>query len=257
VTIDFAKDPDEALRKDPEKFKKLIAKPVPIYDFLIEAAQKKYPEESAFSKKKIGEEVIPMIEKITNPIVRTFYVKKLAGVLEISENTVENLISQLKRKKNQISLNKIKYSKPTEDSRELTINKYVLSVLFQSEDPSTIYKNVLEVLKPEYFLHLSYEKISRLFFKEMEKGIKFNINEFGKKLPDEIRPIFDEIFLFASTDHNLSNESLDRLIHEIKKYYFKREIKKILAEEETEDKKKQLKKLSENLKEVEKRLISL
>lgn len=257
VTIDFAKDPDEALRKDPNKFKKLIAKPVPIYDFLIEAAQKKYPEESAFSKKKIGEEVIPMIEKITNPIVRTFYIKKLAGVLEISENTVENLISQSKRKKNQISLNKIKYSKPTEDSRELTINKYVLSVLFQSEDPSTIYKNVFEILKPEYFLHLSYEKISLLFFKEMEKDTKFDINEFGKKLPDELRPIFDEIFLFASTDHNLSNESLDRLVHEIKKYYFKREIKKILAEEETEDKKKQLKKLSENLKEVEKNLISL
>lgn len=257
VTIDFAKDPDEALRKDPDKFKKLISKPVPIYDFLIEAAQKKYPEESAFSKKKIGEEVIPMIEKITNPIVRTFYVKKLAGVLEISENIVENLISQLKRKKIQISLNKIKYSKPTEDSRELTINKYVLSVLFQSEDPSTIYKNVFEILKPEYFLHLSYEKISRLFFKEMEKGIKFDINEFGKKLPDELRPIFDEIFLFASTDHNLSNESLDRLVNEIKKYYFKREIKKILAEEETEDKKKQLKKISENLKEVEKKLISL
>lgn len=257
VTIDFAKDPDEALRKDPDKFKKLISKPIPIYDFLIEAAQKKYPEESAFSKKKIGEEVIPMIEKITNPIVRTFYIKKLAGVLEISENTVENLISQLKRKKNQISLNKIKYSKPTEDSRELTINKYVLSVLFQSEDPSTIYKSVFEILKPEYFLHLSYEKISLLFFKEMEKDTKFDINEFGKKLPDELRPIFDEIFLFASTDHNLSNESLDRLIHEIKKYYFKREIKKILAEEETEDKKKQLKKLSENLKEVEKILISL
>ncbi len=257
VTIDFAKDPDEALRKDPDKFKKLISKPIPIYDFLIEAAQKKYPEESAFSKKKIGEEIIPMIEKITNPIVRTFYIKKLAGVLEISENTVENLIGQLKRKKNQISLNKIKYSKPTEDSRELTINKYVLSVLFQSEDASTIYKNVFEILKPEYFLHLSYEKIGQLFFKEMEKGTKFDINEFGKKLPDELRPIFDEIFLFASTDHNLSNESLDRLIHEIKKYYFKREIKKILAEEETEDKKKILKKLSENLKEVEKILISL
>ncbi|RJQ38296.1 DNA primase [Candidatus Microgenomates bacterium] len=257
VTIDFAKDPDEALRKDPDKFKKLISKPVPIYDFLIEAAQKKYPEESAFSKKKIGEEVIPMIEKITNPIVRTFYIKKLANVLEISENTVENLISQLKRKKNQASLNKIKYSKPTEDSRELTINKYVLSVLFQSEDPSTNYKSVFEILKPEYFLHLSYEKISSLFFKEMEKDTKFDINEFGKKLPDELRPIFDEVFLFASTDHNLSNESLDRLVLEIKKYYFKREIKKILAEEETEEKKKQLKKLSENLKEVEKKLISL
>ncbi|VVA43418.1 DNA primase [Candidatus Roizmanbacteria bacterium] len=257
VTIDFAKDPDEALKLDPEKFKKIISKPIPIYDFLISAAQKKYPEESAFAKKKIGEEIVPIIERITNPIVRTFYVKKLANILEISENTVENLISQLKRKKMQMSLNKIKYNKPVEDSRELTINKYVLSILFQSEDPNTTYRNVFEILKPEYFLHPSYEKISHLFFKEIEKNTKLNINDFGKKLPDELRPIFDEIFLFASTDHNLANESLDRLINEIKKYYFKHKIKKILAEEESPENKKKLKNISENLKEVEKKLISL
>jgi len=257
VTIDFAKDPDEALKKDPDKFKKLITKSVPIYDFLIEAAQKKYPEESAFAKKKIGEEVIPMIEKISNPIVRTFYVKKLAGILEVSENTIENLISQLKIKKRQVSLNKIKYTKPVEDSRELTIDKYVLSVVFQSEKPNITYHSVFEILKPEYFLHPSYEKICRLFFEEMDKNGKVDINHFGKKLPDELRPIFDEIFLFASIDHSLSNESLDRLINEIKRYSFKREIKKILSEEESPENKKQLIKISQNLKEVEKKLISL
>lgn len=257
AVIDFAKDPDEAIKKDPDRFKKLIAKPIPIYDFLIDVAQKKYPEESAFSKKKMGEEVIPMIEKISNPIVRTFYVKKLADILEVSESTVENLVFQLKRKKKQQSLNKIKYNKPVEDSRELTINKYVLSVIFQSDDPNAIYHNVFEILKPEYFLQPSYEKISKIFFEEIEKNNKLNINDFGKNLPDELRPIFDEIFLFASTDHNLSNENLDRLIYEIKRYYFKREIKKILTEEETEEKKKQLVKISQNLKEVEKKLISL
>ncbi len=257
VTIDFAKDPDEALNKDPTQFKKLLLKPMPIYDFLIEIAQKKYPEESAFAKKKIGEEIIPMIEKISNPIVRTFYVKKLASILEVSENTVENLISQLKRKKKQLTLNKIKYNQPVEDSRELTIDKYILSVVFQSEDPKTTYHNVFTILKPEYFLHPSYIKISRYFFEELEKNSKININQFGKNLPDELQPIFDEIFLFASTDHDLSDESLDRLINEIKKYYFKREIKKILSEEDNEEKKKQLKKISGELKEVEKKLISL
>ena len=154
-------------------------------------------------------------------------------------------------------LNKIKYNKPVEDSRELTIDKYILSDVFQSEDPNKIYHNVFEVLKPEYFLHPSYEKISRLFFEEIKKNGEVNINNFGKKLPDELRPIFDEIFLFASIDHNLSNESLDRLINEIKKYSFKREIKRILSEEESLENKKQLKKISENLKEVEKKLISL
>ena len=94
-------------------------------------------------------------------------------------------------------------------------------------------------------------------YQEIEKKGKVDINHFGQKLPDELRPIFDEIFLFASADHNLANESLDRLINEIKRYYLKREIKKILSEEESPENKKQLKKISENLKEVEKTLISL
>ncbi len=111
VTIDYAKDPDEALKKDQTKFKKLIAKPMPIYDFLIETAKKKYPEETAFAKKKIGEEIIPMIEKITNPIVRTFYIKKLSNVLDVSEAVIENLVNQLKRKKKQQKyLHDISYS---------------------------------------------------------------------------------------------------------------------------------------------------
>ena len=76
-------------------------------------------------------------------------------------------------------------------------------------------------------------------------------------MPEELQPIFDEIFLFASTDHDLSDASSDRLIYEIKKYYFKREIKKLLSEEESIEKKKQLKKILEDLKEVEKKLISL
>ena len=257
VTIDYAKDPDEAQKKDPNKFKKLISKPVPIYDFLIETAQKKYPEESAFSRKKIGEEVIPMIEKISNPIVRTFYLKKLAGILGVSEAVIENLINQLKRKKKQLSLNKMKYNKPVEDSRELTIDKYILSVVFQSEDPKEIHQSFFNVLKPEYFLHPSYEKLSRIFFDTLEKKQKIDIGQFGKSLPEELQSIFDEIFLFASTDHNLSGTSLDRLIYEVKKYYFKRRIKKLLSEEESVEKKKQLKEISEDLKEVEKKLISL
>ncbi|MEK7634203.1 MAG: DNA primase [Patescibacteria group bacterium] len=257
VTIDFAKDPDEALKKDPILFKKLIAKPIPIYDFLIDSAQKKYPEETAFAKKNIGDEIIPVIEKITNPIVRTFYIKKLADILKVSEVTIENLINQLKRKKKQQSLNKIKYNKPSEDGRELIINKYILSIVFQSEDPEEICRKILNVLKPEYFLHPSYEKISRYFFEELEKAGKININRFGKNLPSELQPIFDEIFLFASTDHDLSDVSLDKLIYEIKKYYLKREIKKLLSEEDDVQKKKQLVKISEDLKEVEKKLISL
>jgi len=81
VKLPIGKDPDEAVRTDLQAFKKAISRPIPIYDFLIKVAQKKYSEDTSFDKKKIGEEVIPFIERITNPIVRSHYVKKISSIL--------------------------------------------------------------------------------------------------------------------------------------------------------------------------------
>jgi len=83
ITFDFAKDPDEAIKKDPQKFKKIIQKPMPIYDFIIDFSLKKNQGKDAFSKKNIGDEVVPFIAEIKNPIVKSYYVKKLANVLEV------------------------------------------------------------------------------------------------------------------------------------------------------------------------------
>ncbi|MEX1052588.1 MAG: DNA primase, partial [Patescibacteria group bacterium] len=61
--IDFAKDPDEAIKKDFEAFKKALKNSISIYDFIISYAQKRHPDTDAFSKKKIADIVIPFIEK--------------------------------------------------------------------------------------------------------------------------------------------------------------------------------------------------
>src|SRR3989344_8691466 len=41
ASFDFAKDPDEAVRKDPVKFKKALKNSLPYYDFIINISQKK------------------------------------------------------------------------------------------------------------------------------------------------------------------------------------------------------------------------
>lgn len=101
VSFDFAKDPDEAVHKDPIKFKRAIKNSVPFYDFIIDLSQRKYSAHDAYGKKQIAEEVAVFIEKIKNPIVQSHYVKKIASILDVSEASIEALMRSMKKKRSQ------------------------------------------------------------------------------------------------------------------------------------------------------------
>jgi len=259
VSLDFAKDPDEAIKKDLKSFKKVLEKPVAIYDYLINLAKKRYPSDSAFDKKKIGDEIIPYLEKISNPIVRSHYVKKLAKLLLVTEGSIENLITKLKRKKKILASYKPIVSHQPKEARELVIEKYLLSCLFQEEDNKQLFKKIFSVLTAGDFYLPADQKIIRQYveFKNLKKD-SLKINNFINQLAAELKPIFDEVYLYASIEEKLNEESLEKVIYEIKTFSLKRQMKKILLEEEENpDKNKQLISLNQALKEVEKKLVSL
>jgi len=256
VKLPIGKDPDEAVRTDLQAFKKAISRPIPIYDFLIKVAQKKYSEDTSFDKKKIGEEVIPFIERITNPIVRSHYVKKISSILGVSEASVETIMSRIRRKRKQLVSFKPSFQPKSKEEREVIIERYLLSYIFQEEDPSIAAGKIFSIISWDNFLLPSHQKVAK-FFLDNNGQKRFDLNRFVAKLSPELRQIFDELYLFSSSEHNLSSENISKLAIEIKRYYLKREIKKILAEkEESEKRKNELLSLSNNLKEIEKKLIS-
>jgi len=256
VKLPIGKDPDEAVRTDLQAFKKAISRPIPIYDFLIKVAQKKYSEDTSFDKKKIGEEVIPFIERITNPIVRSHYVKKISSILGVSEASIETIMSRIRRKRKQLVSFKPSFQPKSKEEREVIIERYLLSYIFQEEDPSIAAGKIFSIISWDNFLLPSHQKVAK-FFLDNNGQKRFDLNRFVAKLSPELRQIFDELYLFSSSEHNLSSENISKLAIEIKRYYLKREIKKILAEkEESEKRKNELLSLSNNLKEIEKKLIS-
>jgi len=260
VHFDFAKDPDEAVRTDPTLFKKSINKPTPIYDFIIHLAQKKYSGDDPFNKKKIGDEVIPYIEKITNPIVRSHYIKKLAELLDVSESSIMELIRRLRQKRAQGQFFKTKPKKDIDEGRESNIQKYVLSMLFQSQSAYKIAERLFKIVGPEDFSQESIAKITGQFIEYKKKHAqKFTVREFSSTLSPELKPVFDELYLYASYDVELSQVDLEKLLFEIKKNSLKRRIKNLMAAKEspTSKQKKLLIGMSIELKEVEKNLLAL
>ena len=260
VNFDFAKDPDEAIRTNEAAFKKTIANPVSIYDFIIDEAINKHSLTDAFGKKKIGDEVIPYIERIANPIVKSHYVKKLSRLLDVPESTIEIMIAQLRRKKKQQVVYKSIAKKETEETREVVIEKYILSFIFQSEDPYAVGDLVFSTISPSDFSIPSHGKIAENFLKTKKESMgKFNLDKFVIHLSPPVKPTFDEIYLFASADVVLPGENVKKLVYEMKRFSLKRQIKKILSEDSEKNPKnnKELLQAAASLKEVEKNLFSL
>ncbi len=259
ANFNFAKDPDEAVRSDIGKFTQAIKKPQPVYDFLIEKVQKEFSLEDPFNKKKIGDEMIPFIERIQNPIVQSHYIKKLASVLDVNESSIENLIYRLRRQKKRSTPAYVARKKTEPADREMLIQKYVLSLMFQNDFPDQITDKLFSVLTPTDFSLSSYQKIYSLFIDLHKKEGEFNLDHFTRSLTQELRPVFDELYLFASANHNLGEEKIEKLAYEIKRYCLKRKMKEYLSAEEeaTVDKEKLLLTINNQLKQVEKTLFTL
>ena len=256
VQLDEAKDPDEALQKNPLGFKKALKKPIPIYDFIINVALKKHgDDDSAYSKKEISDEVIPFLTNITNPVIRTHYVRRMAGVLEISESSVESLIKKSGLKKTQ---RKSSYSfkrDPNTENRYELLQKYVLSMMFQSEAPMKLYETIANVVNRDDFSFPAYQQLIDHITTYHGAPSPFSIKTFAQNLTPPLQSVFDELFLFDASliDSEVVEKDSSRSIYELKRLSLKQKIKENIKK----DGGKLTQNLSKSLSEVEKHLARL
>jgi len=260
VSFDFGKDPDEAVRNDPVRFKKVIKSPVPIYDFIIDISKKKNSGNDAFSKKKIGDEVVPYLASIKNPIVSSYYVKKLSNLLDVSESSIESLIRRVTRKKNQRQIFAKEKKSEVKEERELMIQRYLLSLVFQHDKPYDMCNAIFKVLSSSDFSTPSHSHLTEALLEYQRKHpAAFALQSFLKTLSPQLLPVFDELYLFASADLDFKNQEMKKLIKEVKKFSLKRKISELLSEKEdlSDKKNEQLKELNQKLNQVEKTITTL
>ncbi|MBI4091440.1 DNA primase, partial [candidate division WWE3 bacterium] len=89
------KDLDESLRSDFDGVKKALQNAVSLYDFYFIRALGKFSPDDPIGKKKIAEILVPVLGGIRNPIVKEYFVSKLAGTLAVSEGSVLAMIKTI------------------------------------------------------------------------------------------------------------------------------------------------------------------
>lgn len=237
IKLPFGKDPADCVQKDPHLFKDAVREAVPVYDFIMENALNKYKDEGAAGKKKVGNEVVPFLMKISNPIVSSHYVKLLAKKLDVTEESIEILMRQFQKKE--------KVAGPTIDQvpprpRNILLEEYLLSLILQSANVEDSLKETTGIIS---FDDLGQPPVKAILLKLqafINTHKKFDAGKFGAILSPEVLPSFDRAYLvdiekIISDEGSHRNELINSCL-EIKKISLRRTIgdlsTKIRLEEE-------------------------
>ena len=227
---------------------------------------------TSYGKKKVSEEIAPMLGKIENPIVQNHYIHKTAELLSISESAIEESIRRTARTKDQIRYTPKEevVALDTRASREDKFEVYLLALLLQGRTVD-LFEDLQDAeLLPEFGNPVVHQIIDRLVSSlsspegEPEGVRVFLVKDFADALPPELLPVFDEAFLwdlsdFLDNDELYSKEWL-KTLREFKKMMLHRKIQDLtkrgaseeLPQKEANEIQKQLRSYTNALKDMEK-----
>lgn len=238
VQVPFGKDPADCIEKDPHLWKKTVQNAIPIYDFIIGNAFEKYEKEGVYGKKKIGNEVIPFLSKIENPIIASHYVKLLADKLQVTEESIELSIRGFQKKKN---THEVYQPEKKVIPRDVLLEEHLLSLIIQSQGVADSLSQTLQILSTSDFHLPPVKKIIELLSAYIRTHKKFDVKEFGELMPLEVSPTFDKTYL-KDIENILShadkyNGELVSTANEIKKIALRRRVNILSTKlKESEDK---------------------
>lgn len=166
------KDPDEAAKKNPEFLKEKIKSAIPVWDFIIDSIVEKYDKNSAQGKRKISNELNPILVEIPNKIIQEHYIHKLAKLLEVSDESVTEEIEKVgKKTKTNENLQHTSYNIQHTNVTKLREEKLIALIL----------KTKPELLKDKKIKDLIKTPILKRLIEEFDPN-----NPSGKNFPREL-----------------------------------------------------------------------
>jgi DNA primase len=139
IQLEKAKDPADLISQSPNLWQKAVSKAIPVFDFLISSALRRNDQLTAQGKKQIAGELLPILGKITDEVVKAHYLSKLASQLEVGE---EVLRKEMEKKQDWKDQNLgVKFEDSSEvkkgimgSSKQDRLEEYFLALLFQGKD---------------------------------------------------------------------------------------------------------------------------
>ncbi|MDD3532300.1 MAG: DNA primase [Candidatus Shapirobacteria bacterium] len=211
---DKFKDPDEAARADPEFFKKQIKKAQSIFDFYITSALKRFDVATAWGKKKIADEVAPVLSGIEDEVLQSHYAQSLARKLEVDTQIIWEKIHQSGSKFVTQKDNQQAFRQEEKKNRRQVLADYLFALCFQENHHQELVDGSFKELVGNPGLARVIEALEE--YLSDNKG-QFDSREFVKKLPEELVALFNNFFVYPLPEKLVDPQAQNKEIAQIKK----------------------------------------
>lgn len=234
IVLPEGKDPDECIKNDPQLWFTAIKSAKSILQYYFDQTFAKLDLTEVEDKKSAAKILLPVINKIANPIEQTHWLQKLADILNVTESTLRQALSKTKTTKPTSPTQNIKTVQSVKDRNQL-LYEYILAIALKFPINIT---HLIDSLEPDIMaleqLQSLYKALIIYYTEDTNSDAsKFDYSEFKKKLKvDNLDVIADQLVLLAEKDffdfeQDAIREELFKAINFCKKNHYSSQLKKI------------------------------
>ncbi len=202
VRLSSGKDPDEFAQKDAEGFKKAVEEAMNVYDYLIESALKRSNPTTGEGKKKIGREILPVISKISDELMRAHFITKLSKSLDLDVSLISDAIS---KKRSDLDIREVIPAAGTAgDKQDGDISEeYFMALVLVGDD---VLMTVVNKLEPEDFETEAISQLWKAIRDIMTDSKPKKVSSLVAALPADFSKLIDHFYFINISPSVLEKE---------------------------------------------------
>jgi len=237
VKIEGVKDPAELVREEKAKWEKAVLEAIPIYDYYLKSVERRFDEKSASGKRSIFAELIPIWNKITDPVTSEHYIQKLAALVQVKEDFIREEMAKFSQFSTKV-VEKIEQSvkadtekAPVSYDRRKLLEDYLIGLILRLPHDHTYIPNFPETLFTQEELKQVYVLLVIFLDSISFKGKAFKITDFIKSVPLELAPLVDRLYLMQIDekleDKKIWQKEIETVVGELKKMLIRSSLEKL------------------------------
>lgn len=213
------KDPDDVARKNPEAWKKLIANPVSIYDFLIKKSFEAHGTTTGEAKKAISRELVPMLSQISNAVEREHYLGVIAEKLSVPKKALEDEMTKVHLGVAAKHASEV----PVQDySRRQKLERFMLGSFLQLQHNLAESSKEIDVeLFSDAGLSRLWQQIADNLAQKPDSTVKLLVSSLPMESQRLVQELFSPEVVLSASDHSKVEEMFADGLKELKKMVYK------------------------------------
>lgn len=239
------KDPDDIAREQPKLWREAVKGSTSVYEFLLQVAAAKYQLETPEGKRQLIEDIGPVLSQISHAVERDFYIKKVAALLAVKKELVEEDLYKLLSPTAKLAKPKPS-AKPTKIrlTTKQKLERYLIFLLMNFS-PAELPSKALAIAQFDF----AYSEL-KIFIQAILEANNLDLKAIVAGLPDDVRELVAEISLNPSYETYIKDLDLqaewDSVWPRLKKAQVSGAIDQITAELNSLDQKSSLSPADEN-----------